>query len=105
MLPKSLNSAIAEVSEVISDTELKIKREFGGESGKGTLRFREKVAELRAEDVNGVDFKKLPFVDQQEMYRYVYQSLKQGGSIGIFPEGAPCSAIYQHYFTTSSVRG
>lgn len=98
MLPKSLNSAIAEVSEVISDTELKIKREFGGESGKGTLRFREKVAELRAEDVNGVDFKKLPFVDQQEMYRYVYQSLKQGGSIGIFPEGAPCPAIYQHCF-------
>lgn len=98
MLPKSLNSAIAEVSEVISDTELKIKREFGGESGKGTLRFREKVAELRAEGFNGVDFKKLPFVDQQEMYRYVYQSLKQGGSIGIFPEGAPCPAIYQHCF-------
>jgi len=26
--------------EVLSDTELRIKREFGGDSGKGTVRFR-----------------------------------------------------------------
>ncbi|KAF8894585.1 hypothetical protein BD779DRAFT_1501913 [Infundibulicybe gibba] len=74
MLPKSLNSAIAEVSEVISDTELKIKREFGGESGKGTLRIRERVSELRRDGVKGLSYKRLPFVDQQEI-------------IGIFPEG------------------
>ena len=30
MLPKSVNSALAEVLEVISDTELRVKREFGG---------------------------------------------------------------------------
>ncbi|EAU88568.2 glycerol-3-phosphate O-acyltransferase [Coprinopsis cinerea okayama7 len=87
MLPKSVNSALAEVSEVISDTELRIKREFGGESGKGTARIREKVEELRKEGVQGLEYKKLPFVDQQEMYRHVYQALKNGGSIGIFPEG------------------
>jgi len=87
MLPKSVNSALAEVSEVISDTQLRIKKEFGGESGKGTIRIREKLAELRAEGVTGLEYKTLPFVDQQDMYRLVYKSLKKGGSIGIFPEG------------------
>lgn len=87
MLPKSLNSAVAEVSEVISDTELRVKREFGGESGKGTARIREKLKELRQQGIAGLEFKKLPFIDQQVMYRHVYQCLRQGGSIGIFPEG------------------
>ncbi|KAG5654531.1 hypothetical protein H0H81_001172 [Sphagnurus paluster] len=86
MLSKSLGSLVAEVSEVISDTELKIKREFGGESGKGTAKVRDRVSELRQEGAMGLEFKKLPFVDQQEMYRHVYQCLNQGGSIGIFPE-------------------
>lgn len=87
ILPKSVNSAVAEVAEVVSDTELKIKREFGGESGKVTARFREKIAELREEGLTGLEFRKLPFVDQQQMYRHVYQCLKEGGCIGIFPEG------------------
>ncbi|KDQ60853.1 hypothetical protein JAAARDRAFT_190990 [Jaapia argillacea MUCL 33604] len=87
MLPKSVNSAVAEVVEVISDTELRIKREFGGESGKGTNRFREKVEEIQQQGGTGIEFKKLPFVDQHEMYHHVYQRLKEGGCIGIFPEG------------------
>ncbi|KAG6832389.1 hypothetical protein H0H92_002657 [Tricholoma furcatifolium] len=87
MLSKALGSLVAEVSEVISDTELRIKKEFGGESGKGTSRIRERVSELRQDDITGLDFKKMPYVDQQEMYRYVYDSLTAGGSIGIFPEG------------------
>ncbi|ESK96944.1 glycerol-3-phosphate o-acyltransferase [Moniliophthora roreri MCA 2997] len=87
LLPKSVNYAISEVVEVISDTKLRIKREFGGESGKGTAKIREKVTELQQEGQTGLDFKTLPYVDQQDMYRYVYDCLKQGGSIGIFPEG------------------
>ena len=94
MLPKSVNSALAEVSEVISDTQLRIKKEFGGESGKGTLRIREKLAELKNEGVTGIEYKTLPFVDQQDMYRLVYKSLKKGGSIGIFPEGVCDPLIY-----------
>ncbi|KAJ7285867.1 glycerol-3-phosphate O-acyltransferase [Mycena rebaudengoi] len=85
MLSKSMNSLVAEVVDVLSDTELKIKKEFGG--AKGTARIREKVAEMEETGSGGLAFKKLPFVDQQDMYRHVYQSLNQGGSIGIFPEG------------------
>ena len=87
MLSKAVNSALAEVVEVISDTELRVKKEFGGESGKGTTRIREKMEELKAQGVEGLDYKTLPYVDQSEMYRKVYQELKDGGCIGIFPEG------------------
>ncbi|PSR74916.1 hypothetical protein PHLCEN_2v9450 [Hermanssonia centrifuga] len=87
MLPKSVNWALAEVVEVISDTELRIKKEFGGESGKGTVRIREKLTEVEAEGGRGLEFKKLPHVDQAEMYHYVYECLRNGGCIGIFPEG------------------
>ncbi|KAK7014890.1 hypothetical protein R3P38DRAFT_2998217 [Favolaschia claudopus] len=85
MLSKSMNSLVAEVVEIVSDTEIKIKKEFGGE--KGTQRIREKAKELQEAGQHGLDFKKLPFLDQQEMYQHVYNSLNQGGSIGIFPEG------------------
>jgi len=91
MLPKSVNYCLAEVVEVVSDTELRIKREFGGESGKGTAKIREMISELRAEGITGLEFKTLPYVDQKDMYKYVYESLKRGGSIGIFPEGMPSS--------------
>jgi glycerol-3-phosphate O-acyltransferase/dihydroxyacetone phosphate acyltransferase len=87
MLPKSVNSVVAEISEVLSDTEMKIKREFGGDSGKGTARIREKLAELKEERTNGLEFKRLAYIDQSEMYRHVYDCLKRGGTIGIFPEG------------------
>ncbi len=92
LLPKSIGSLLAEVVEVISDTELRVKREFGGE--KGTAKVRDKLAELEAEGKAGLEFKKLPFVDQQEMYRYVYECLQNNGSIGIFPEGELREHVY-----------
>jgi glycerol-3-phosphate O-acyltransferase / dihydroxyacetone phosphate acyltransferase len=93
MLPKSVNSAVAEVVEVISDTRLKIKKEFGGETGKGTAKIREKHKEAEAAGTPGLEFKKLPHVDQGEMYHYVYQCLESGGCIGIFPEGISSQLI------------
>ncbi|CAL1704813.1 unnamed protein product [Somion occarium] len=87
MLPKSVGASVAEVLEVLSDTELRIKKEFGGDSGKGTVRIREKLQELQNEGKQGLEFKKLPHIDQHEMYQYVYECLKAGGCIGIFPEG------------------
>ncbi|GBE82279.1 Glycerol-3-phosphate O-acyltransferase 1 [Sparassis crispa] len=85
MLPKLVDSAVAEVVEVISDTELKIKKEFGGE--KGTAKIRDKVKELQAAGGRGLDYKKMPYVDQHDMYHHVYQCLTNNGCIGIFPEG------------------
>lgn len=87
MLPRSVGSSVAEVTLVISDTEMKIKREFGGENGKVTNRIREKLDELKAQGVNGLEFKRLPFIDQHETFRHVYQRLTDGACIGIFPEG------------------
>ena len=93
MLPKSAGSVVAEVVEVISDTELRIKREFGGESGKGTALVREKLRQLREQEGKevGLEFKKVPHIDQQQTYHHVYECLNEGGCIVIFPEGLSLS--------------
>jgi len=84
LLPKSAGNVVAEVLEVLSDTEARIKREFGGEQGKGTARIREQI---EIEGKAGLTFKILPHVDQQDMYGHVFRCLQDGGCIGIFPEG------------------
>ena len=47
---------------------------------------------MEAEGLVGFEFKKLPHVDQGEMYHHVYECLKHGGCIGIFPEGLSASS-------------
>ncbi|CAE7155235.1 unnamed protein product [Rhizoctonia solani] len=84
LLPRSVGNVVAEVIEVISDTEVRIKREFGGEQGKSTARIREQIEQDKKP---GLTFKILPYVDQQEMYGHVFRCLQDGGCIGIFPEG------------------
>ncbi|KAG8714739.1 Microtubule-associated protein, microtubule dynamics during spindle orientation [Ceratobasidium sp. 423] len=84
LLPRSVGSVVAEVIEVIGDTEVRIKREFGGEQGKSTTRIREQIEQ---EGKPGIAFKVLPYVDQQGMYGHVFRCLQDGGCIGIFPEG------------------
>lgn len=73
--------------EVISDTELRIKKEFSGEKGKATAQILEKLDELKESGKEGLDYRWIPVLNQQDMYRFVYQRLKEGGCIGIFPEG------------------
>jgi glycerol-3-phosphate O-acyltransferase / dihydroxyacetone phosphate acyltransferase len=85
MLSKTLNFVSAEVLEVISDTEARLKKEFGKEGGKGTSKILERLKEISAP---GLSYKIVPYVDQQEMYMHVYEKLKSGGCVGIFPEGA-----------------
>lgn len=84
MFSKNLNFISAEVFEVISDTEARLKKEFGKEGGKGTSKFLERLKESSAP---GLSYKVVPYVDQQEMYMHVYERLKNGGCVGIFPEG------------------
>ena len=83
-LSKTLNYVSAEVLEVISDTEARLKREFGKEGGKGTSKILER---LKDNPAPGLSYKIVPYVDQQEMYMHVYEKLKNGGCVGIFPEG------------------
>ena len=92
MLPKSTNYATAEVLEVLSDTELRIKKEFKDAKAMEALRGKTnlkvgKGAKAREETQEGCDYKCLPYVDQTQMYSSVYERLADGGSLGIFPEG------------------
>ncbi|KAL1692296.1 hypothetical protein GGG16DRAFT_90169 [Schizophyllum commune] len=85
MLPKTVGAPSSEVVEIFSDTEIRVKKEFGGE--RGTAKIRAALEELEKQGTKGFEFKRLPFVDQQIMYREVYRCLKESGSVGIFPEG------------------
>ncbi|KZT56765.1 hypothetical protein CALCODRAFT_454025 [Calocera cornea HHB12733] len=88
LLPKSALSAVAQVSEVLSDTEARIKSVFSiGEGADGTKKVKDQVAKAKTSGKEGLDYKIIPHVDQHEMYEHVYDRLKEGGAIGIFPEG------------------
>ncbi|EJT96657.1 glycerol-3-phosphate O-acyltransferase [Dacryopinax primogenitus] len=87
LLPKSTSHAIAEVKEVLSDTEVRIKEFKIGDGTKGTRRVREKMEEVKAAGKEGFDWKIVPHLDQKEVYMHVYERLKEGECIGIFPEG------------------
>jgi glycerol-3-phosphate O-acyltransferase/dihydroxyacetone phosphate acyltransferase len=70
--------------EVLSNTQARVKKEFSGDGSKRTAKIRELITSNRHQ---GLEFQVLPYVDQEEMYQHVYQTLKEGGCIGIFPEG------------------
>ncbi|KAL7417092.1 glycerol-3-phosphate O-acyltransferase [Mrakia frigida] len=92
MFGKPLGFASAEIEEVVSDTEIKLKREFSIEkndgsdtSANGTARIREHLESLEGDA--GLTYKILPRIDQTAMYGSVYARLTEGGCIGLFPEG------------------
>ena len=87
MLSKAVSSSTAEVAEVISDTQIRIKSEFHTETEKSTKLVREKVEEAKSQGIDGLNFKTLPYIDQNEMYQHVYQRLQEGGCVAIYPEG------------------
>ncbi|KAK9760272.1 Glycerol-3-phosphate/dihydroxyacetone phosphate acyltransferase, partial [Basidiobolus ranarum] len=69
-------AGVSIVEEVISDTEVLVKKEF---------------KELKALELltanEGTDFKIIPHLDQSQVYTAVHERLNQGGCVGIFPEG------------------
>lgn len=71
-LPNSLGNA--EIDQIISDTELLLRKEYKNSKG-------------RALASQGTTYKFAPHVDQSSVYRYVFEHLNKGGCIGIFPEG------------------
>jgi glycerol-3-phosphate O-acyltransferase/dihydroxyacetone phosphate acyltransferase len=87
MLSKAVSTSTAEVAEVISDTQIRIKSEFHTETEKSTKLVREKAEEAKSQGIDGLTFKTLPYIDQNEMYQHVYQRLWEGGCVAIYPEG------------------
>ena len=81
VLPKEHGHSNAEIVEILSDTQIRIKKEFKDLPGK------DKASEALRPDGEGVEYSVLPFVDQTKMYAKVYEKLAEGGSLGIFPEG------------------
>lgn len=83
VLPKATQYATAEVAEVISDTEIRLRSPLAGPNVDEALR-----GELeQGGSAPGSAFSTMPYVDQREMYSSVYRSLSAGECIGIFPEG------------------
>lgn len=74
MLPKGCG--VSEVFQVVSDTEIIIKKEF---------------KELRALELltgnDGCEYKIMPHVEQESVYKCVHDELNNGRCITIFPEG------------------
>ncbi|CAG8436451.1 3838_t:CDS:10 [Diversispora eburnea] len=66
----------SEIIEIISDTELRIKKEFKDL----------KALELLTQP-DGTFYKCLPRIDQSQVYEAVFKTLNAGNCIGIFPEG------------------
>jgi len=73
-LPKDVGTSA--VAEIISDTELIVKKEF---------------KELKALELltlpEGTKYKCLPHMDQSNVYKTVFERLNAGHCVGIFPEG------------------
>lgn len=98
MLPRQLGGVSAEVVEVMDDTHLRIKKEFPKKAVDGMRESSTayKVGTQRGGVARGAGLltglflprppaQMLPYVDQTKMYTSVYERLKEGGSIGIFP--------------------
>ena len=88
LLPKSVGYASATIDEIKSDTELRLKAEFvvPGKDGSMNVSASGRVR-VEMEGQDGLQYKVLPHVEQEATYGAVFQRLKEGGAIGIFPEG------------------
>ncbi|KAG0243139.1 hypothetical protein BGW41_002779 [Actinomortierella wolfii] len=73
-LPKDVGNSV--VAEIISDTELIIKKEF-----------KELKALELLTSAEGTKYKCLPHMDQSKVYKTVFDRLNAGHCVGIFPEG------------------
>lgn len=72
-LPQSLGAT--EISEIVSDTELIIKKEF------------KDLEQIRMLLTNGTSYKRADKIDQKQVYKMVFDHLLDNHCIGIFPEG------------------
>ena len=72
-----------EIIEIISDTELKLKKSFSQDKAITALSLFNQSGSSPV----GTEYKLIPNVDQSEMFNAVTERLVNGGCVGIFPEG------------------
>lgn len=84
-----------EIAEIVSSTKLRLKKPFKTPealqslAGQATSGDRDALSDSpdSNNDTKGTTFKVAPHVDQTKVYDRVFEDLKDGGCIGIFPEG------------------
>lgn len=81
-------AAEAEVLKVLGPEELRLKRGFSGPVPMKQLTGSEEpIGKTVVSDFQGSKFKFAQKVDQNHVYNVVFDRLRQGGCVGIFPEG------------------
>ncbi|KAK0937319.1 Glycerol-3-phosphate/dihydroxyacetone phosphate acyltransferase [Friedmanniomyces endolithicus] len=99
VLPSVNNTtANTEIKEVISATEIRLKKSFKGDvalkqltgqdigEGNGHLPS-DSPAEKSGSEYQGTSFDVAPHINQSVVYEAVFTRIREGGCIGIFPEG------------------
>jgi glycerol-3-phosphate O-acyltransferase / dihydroxyacetone phosphate acyltransferase len=91
-------SASAEIVEIRSENEIRLKKRFQGElaitqltgqgigEGNGHLPGDKKPAKT-GDGFEGTSYSVAPHIDQSAVYNFAWKHLGEGGCIGIFPEG------------------
>ncbi|CAK1364282.1 Glycerol-3-phosphate O-acyltransferase 1 [Cercospora beticola] len=91
VLPSVNNQAAnSEIEEIISATELRLKKPFKGDVALKQLTGKPldgNDENSNTEKFEGTPFSVAPHVDQSHVYNDVFNHLHRGGCIGIFPEG------------------
>jgi len=94
---KGQSGASVDIAQILGPDTLRIKRPFTGRLAMSQLTGRDDIDEDGrftntsvsgpAPGYEGTKFKLAPHIDQTKVYHAVFERLKSGGCIGIFPEG------------------
>ncbi|KAL2197850.1 hypothetical protein P885DRAFT_34217 [Corynascus similis CBS 632.67] len=94
---KGQSGASVDIAEILGPEEIRTKRAFKGKLAITQLTARDDIDEngnLKNRDVHGpapgyqgTKYKIAPHIDQSKVYQAVFDRLKSGGCVGIFPEG------------------
>ncbi len=94
---KGQSGSSVDIAEIVGPEELRIKRPFRGKTSLSQLTGREdidddgkytdKAAAGPKDGYEGSKYKLAPHIDQTNVYHAVFNRLKTGGCVGIFPEG------------------
>ena len=86
-----------DIAQIIGPEEIRLKRAFADKISLRQLTGRDDIDELghftnkevkgAREGFEGSKYKLAPYVDQSKVYQAVFDRLKSGGCVGIFPEG------------------